>query len=71
MLASSQQLLGVAAEVQMFAFSGDITTGSIVYGAGTNEMFAGNMTTSNNTGAGSVAQAASAIQANGSFTIGN
>ena len=70
-LASSQQLLGVAAEVNIGVYSGDITTGSIVYGAETNKMFAGNMTTSNNTGAGSVAQAASAIQANGVFSIGN
>jgi hypothetical protein len=71
MLASHQQLLGVAALVNMSTYSGDITTGAISYGAEANKMFAGNMTASNNTGAGSVAQAASSIQANGTFTIGN
>ena len=70
MLVSTQQLVGVAALVEMSTYSGDITTGSISFGAETNKMFAGNMTASNNTGAGSVAQAASSIQANGTFTIG-
>lgn len=71
LLVSHQQLVGVAALVNMGSYSGDVTTGSISYGAHANQMFAGNMTTSNNTGAGSVAQAASSIQANGTFSIGN
>jgi hypothetical protein len=70
MLVSTQQLVGVAALVEMSTYSGDISTGSISFGAETNKMFAGNMTSSNNTGAGSVAQAASSIQANGTFAIG-
>lgn len=70
LLVSHQQLVGVAALVSMGTYSGDITTGSISFGAEANKMFAGNMTASNNTGAGSVAQAASSIQANGTFAIG-
>ena len=55
--------------IQCF-LSGDIETGSVMYGQNTNKMFAGNKTTSINTGAGSVALSASAIQANGNFSLG-
>jgi len=69
-LASHQQLVGVAALVNMSTQSGDITTGSVIYGAEANKMAAGNRTSSINTGAGSVAQSTSTIQAVGDFTIG-
>ena len=69
LLISDQYLFGYAASVQMQTGSGDITTGSIMYGNDTNKMFAGNLTVSNNSGVGSVAQAASAVQANGTINI--
>ncbi len=68
-LVSEQLLDASAAPVEMRAFRGDIETGSVSTGERTNYMAAGNMTTSNNTGAGTVAQAASGIQANGAFSI--
>lgn len=70
MLVNQQTLLGAAALVNMSTYSGDIETGSVMYGHNTNKMFAGNKTTSINTGAGSVALSASAIQANGNFSLG-
>lgn len=70
LLVNQQTLLGAAALVNMSTYSGDIETGSVMYGHNTNKMFAGNKTTSINTGAGSVALSASAIQANGNFSLG-
>jgi len=70
-IVSEQHLLGLAAAVNMSTESGDITTGSVEYGTGANTMAAGNMTESANTGAGSIAQATSGIQAKGNFRIGN
>ncbi len=70
LLVNQQTLLGAAALVNMSTYSGDIETGSVMYGSNTNKMFAGNKTTSINTGAGSVALSASAIQANGNFSLG-
>jgi hypothetical protein len=67
---SDQYLEGLSAAVVMHADHGNIQTGGVSYGEGTNTMAAGNMTTSNNTGAGTVAQAAAGIQANGTFAIG-
>lgn len=68
---NTQSLAGIAAAVHMKAGRGNITTGNVDYGTDTNMMAAGNMTDSLNTGAGTVAAAASAIQANGNFRIGN
>ena len=68
---NKQSLAGIAAAVHMKAGRGNITTGDVDYGTDTNMMAAGNLTDSINTGAGTVAAAASAIQANGNFRIGN
>jgi hypothetical protein len=68
-LVSEQYLDAAAAPVELYAIRGTIETGGVSTGTGTNYMAAGNMTASNNTGAGTVAQAASGIQANGTFTI--
>jgi hypothetical protein len=68
---SDQYLEGLSAAVVMHADHGNIQTGGVSYGEGTNTMAAGNMTTSNNTGAGTVAQAAAGIQANGTFAFGS
>jgi hypothetical protein len=68
-LVSEQTLDAAAAPVDMFAIRGSVATGGVSTGTGTNYMAAGNMTASNNTGAGTVAQAASGIQANGAFSL--
>ena len=67
---SSQVLTGTAAPVAVYSYGADIATGEINFGDDAMKMAAGNFAVSNNTGMGSVANAANLQAAIGTVNLG-